>query len=386
MNPRLLAAFAALACSLMLAPNASAAKGMELAVQDDAVFVNGLYSGGRIGFKLADGLNASWVRANVSWAYVVGRDARKKKAPKHITYNWTGYDNVVQFAASRGMRVQLALAGPAPAWATGDHKVGHLKPKAGPFKAFAQAAAEHFRGRVTRYSIWNEPNYVGWITPLNSAARSYRGLYTRGYAAIKKVDPNAQVLFGETAPYALKNRATAPLKFVRDVTCATPNYRKARSCGTLKTDGFAHHPYDFDHPPTFRYPGADNVTLGTLDRLTSALGKLRKARLLTTPTGGVPDLYLTEYGYFARGKRRVSASKQGSYLVKAFTMAQKNPRVKQMLQYLLVQPTTKYSSFDTSIASRSGHPTAAYKKLAAWAKRARKAGKITGASASAAVR
>ncbi len=386
MNPRFKLCLFAVACSFLLAPSAFAAKHMEFAVQDDAVFVNGLYSGGKIGFKLAQGLNASWVRANVSWSYVVKRDAKRKRAPKHVTYNWTGYDNVVQFAASRGIHVQLALTGPAPAWATGDHRVGHMKPKAGPFKEFARAAAEHFRGRVTRYSIWNEPNYVGWIAPLSSAARTYRGLYTRGYAAIKAVDPTAQVLFGETSPYALKNRATAPLKFLRDVTCAKPTYKKARSCGTLKTDGVAHHPYDFDHAPAYRFPGADNVTLATVGRLTTALSKLRKARLLTTPTGGVPYVYLTEYGYFSSGKRRLSASKQGSYLVKAFTMAQKNPRVKQMLQYLLVKPTKKYAFFDTSIASRAGHGTTAYKKLAAWAKRAAKAGKIMSASAAAAVR
>jgi hypothetical protein len=375
----------ALACALLVppAPAALAAKGMELAIQDDFTLVNELPSVAyrQKSLTLADGLHASWVRANVNWSYVVGSAAKKKNAPKNIVYNWSGYDRLVDQAAAKGIHVQLALTGPAPAYAAGNHRMGPYKPKASAFKVFAREAAVHFAGRVTRYSIWNEPNYVSWISPLSAGPRVYRSLYTTGYAAIKKADPAASVLIAETSPYALKKRATAPLAFLRGVTCANASYHKARSCSTLKTDGYAHHPYDFDHKPTYKYPGKDNVTLGTLSRLTSALSKLKKAKLLTTPSGGVPYLYLTEYGYFASGKRKIAASKQGSYLVQAFTMAQKNPHVKQMLQYLLVQPGRKYRSFDTSIASTKAKPTAAYKKLAAWAKKAAAAGRIATASA-----
>jgi hypothetical protein len=376
---------AALSCAL-LAPtpqSASAAEGMEVAVQDDSSFVTELPRPGyRLkALKLATGLNASWIRANVQWNYVVGRAAKKRTAPKRIDYNWTGYDLLVEAAAARGINVQLALTGPAPAWATANHKVGPLEPKAAPFKVFARDAAEHFKGRVTRYSIWNEPNYVSWISPLESAARVYRGLYVAGYSAIKNIDRDAQVLIAETSPYAIKRRATAPLEFLRDVTCANAQYRKARSCGTLKTDGFAHHPYDFRHAPTYKYPGKDNVTLATLGRLESALFRLKQAKLLTTPTGGEPDLYLTEYGYFSSGKYGLSSSKQGQYLVRAFDLAQKDPRVQQMLQYVLIQPSSKYRFFDTSIASRKGAPRTAFKKLAAWAKRAVAAGEIAAATA-----
>jgi hypothetical protein len=373
----------ALASALLLpaVPSARAAQGMELAVQDDSAFVIELPRPGyrEKAMKLAVKLNASWIRANVQWEYVVGRAAKKKKAPKNIQYNWTGYDALIDSAARRGIHVQLALTGPAPAWATANHKVGAVKPKAAPFKVFARAAAEHFRGRVTRYSIWNEPNYVSWISPLNAAARVYRGLYTSGYSAIKAADPGAQVLIAETSPYALPKRATSPLAFLRGVTCANSHYGKAGSCGTLKTDGFAHHPYDFRHSPTYRYPGADNVTLATLSRLTTALSKLKAANLLTTPSGGVPDVYLTEYGFFSSGKYKISRAKQGSYLVQAFKMAQKNPRVRQLVQYVLIQPSSKYRFFDTSIATRSGGPTSAFKTLAAWAKAAVAAGQIAAA-------
>jgi hypothetical protein len=90
----------------------------------------------------------------------------------------------------------------------------------------------------------------------------------------------------------------------------------------------------------------------------------------------VPYVYLTEYGYFASGKYKLSESKRGKYLVQAFNLALKNKRVKQMLQFLLLKPPSKFLFFDTSLASRSGKPGGAYKKLAAWAKKEAKRGQI----------
>jgi hypothetical protein len=365
---------------LPVVPSAHAARGMEVAVQDDNTLVIQIPRPGyrAKGLKLASQLNVSWIRANVPWTYVTLKYAKKKKEPKNIVYNWTGYDALLTAAAQRGIQVQLALIGRAPAWATGNHKIGVDRVKASAFKAFATAAAEHFRGRVTRYSIWNEPNLRGWLSPISRAPALYRALYLTGYSAIKQADPAAKVFIAETSPYELGRgrNAMAPLKFLRGVTCATASYKRARNCATLKADGFAHHPYDFAHKPTYKYPGKDNVTLGTLGRLTTALQKLKNANLLTTPTGGVPQLYLTEYGYFGSGKYKLPRSKQGSYLVQAFTMAQKNPHVKQLVQFLLVKPRGTFKAFDTSIATRAAAPTLAFKKLAAWTKKAVRLGQI----------
>jgi hypothetical protein len=379
--------FSKLACTLvmtvamlagMTVTGASAARHMEVAVQDDPVLFQGFYSTPQKGLKLAQQLHTSRVRVNVVWSYVVGRDSRKKKAPKHIKYNWSGYDLLIANAKPFGIKVQLVLTGPAPAWATGNHRKGVYKPKAKAFKAFATAAAKHFKGRgVDRYSIWNEPNYRGWLAPMKSSPKLYRGLYASGYSAIKRADRKAKVFIAETSPYATRRNSIAPLKFLRGVTCANKRYKRAHKCSRLKTDGFAHHPYDFKHKPTYKYPGKDNVTLATLGRLTSALSKLRKAKLLSTPSGGVPYLYLTEWGYFSSGKYKLSSSKQGKYLVQGFKMAQRNKRVKQMLQFLLVKPGGNFRHFDTSIASRGGKPSRAFKMLASWTKKAAKAGQIT---------
>lgn len=229
---------------------------------------------------------------------------------------------------------------------------------------------------MTRYSIWNEPNHASWLQPQSRAPRLYRALYEAGYRAVKHVDKDTEVLIGETAPYRIRGRAIAPLAFIRGVTCVDARYRR-HGCGPLRADGFAHHPYDFRHAPRYRYPGADNVTVGTLGRLVRALARLRSARALLARDGAAPPIYLTEYGYFSSGRQRVSASRQASYLKQAFTIAQRNPRVRQMLQYLLVTPPRKYRFFDTSLIRRDGLATKPYAALRSWAAVAARDGRIT---------
>jgi hypothetical protein len=113
-----------------------------------------------------------------------------------------------------------------------------------------------------------------------------------------------------------------------------------------------------------------------LHKLTRALDKLRKARALRTPAGKALDVYLTEFGYFARGKHEISDVKRAKYTVQAYDMALRNPRVHEMLYYLLVRPDPVHAFFDTSILGRRGQMSRPYRKLVSWAAKAAKAGRI----------
>jgi uncharacterized membrane protein YgcG len=368
----------ALGCAAALAAVpvvAHAATGMEIAVQDDAVLTSLSYYNRDKALDQAVQIHATRIRVNVTWTSVLGRQWRSRKAPRNPNYDFGAYDGIVDAATAKGLEVQFALTGPAPAFASGNHKVGPFAPKAKFYAGFARAVAEHFKGKVDRYSIWNEPNYAGWLAPQNRAPKLYRALYTAGYSAIKGADPNAQVLIGETSPYGLK-AATPPLQFLRGVTCTNKSWRPVGHCSPLKADGYAHHPYDFAHPPTFHYPGADNVTLSGLGKLTGALDKLAARHVLATPGGKALDVYLTEDGYFANGKYKVPPSTQAKRLTQAFQIAQGNSRVREMTQYLLVQPRGKFAFFDTSILDKRGHPRRAFKALAKWAASAARSGKI----------
>jgi hypothetical protein len=368
----LIAACVLLAGWLALAGDARAARGMELALQDDTTF---LQDGTRVSreraFQRARQLGVTRLRVNLLWTYTMGRSAsRARRKPKRIAYDFTEVDSLIDAAAKRGIRIHLSLTGPAPRWANAKKSLRRAwyKPNARYFGQFASIAAEHFAGRVDRYSIWNEPNYKTWLGPIKIAPRLYRSLYTRGYAAIKKADPRAKVLIGETSPYSVPGRATSPLAFLRKVTCANKSYRRARRCSPLRADGYAQHPYDFRHAPQYQYPGRDNVTIGTLRRLTRALDRLSRARLLRKNGRGRMPVYLTEYGYFASGRRALPKRIRSRYLQRAYSIALRNSRVKSQLQYLLVAPTRRSTSafFNLALLTPRGKPYPQFKALRRW--------------------
>ena len=337
-------------------------RGLEVALQDNGVFLERSYYDREAALGQARQLGVSWMRTNVLWA-------RVEVAPGR--FDWSQYDSLVDAASRAGLSVQMSLTGPAPRWATGDGSRGVFRPDDAAFGRFARAAALHFRGRVHRYSIWNEPNFVAWIKPLDEAPAIYRRLYLAGWDAVKGVDPDAQVLIGETAAYEKRGRATAPLAFLRALAC--------RGCPELRADGYAHHPYEFTDPPETPYPGADNVTIGSLGRLTSTLDGLAAQRRLATPDGKPLPVYLTEFGYFGSGKHALPDPVRADWLVRAYAIAERMyPRVRQLLQYLLVEarPGTPGAHFDTGIVSLSGRPEQPFSALAAWAARERRLGRV----------
>jgi hypothetical protein len=335
-----------------------AARGMELALQDDATFLVG---GKRVprerAFTYARQLGVTRLRVNLLWAYTMPADvytARRK--PAKIQYLFDSIDTLVDEAADHGIRVHLSLTGPAPRWARPKSSIRQAwyKPSSREFGKWAGVVAEHFAGRVDRYSIWNEPNWVGWLAPLKSGASQYRGLYSRGYAAIKKADPKAKVFIGETAPYQRRGLSTAPIAFLRSLACVNTRYKRVHKCTKLKADGYAHHPYDFTHSPRFKRPGADNVSMGTLSRLTRALDRLSHSGQLRRNGGGKLGIYLNEFGFFSSGHRALPRATRGKYMGDGFKIALANGRVKSMLQYLLVQPPKHDPGVDFNLALISG--------------------------------
>jgi hypothetical protein len=361
----------ACAAALAAAPVANA-RPFEVGAQDDGVFL-GHYGDRTKAFTLAGRLRASRIRVMVQWSKVLGPQATLRRTPRVPRWNFGELDSLLGAADANRVKVQMVLTGPAPAFATANHAVGPYKPNARQFARFVAAVVRHFKGRVDRYSIWNEPNHKGWLAPVAAAPRLYRALYASGYRTVKRIDPGAQVLIGETVPYDIHDGRTAmaPLRFLRQMLCVDARYRHSR-CGHVNADGYAHHPYDFTHAPTYRYPGAENVTIATLGRLTSALDKLRRIGALRGPGGGKLPVYLTEYGYFVAGTRRIPESRRARYLVGAFKIAIANPRVREMVQYLLIEPPRGSAGefFSTWLANRAGTPLPAFRALAAYLKKA----------------
>ena len=354
----LLAATLVLAVLALAPSSASAARGMETALQDDLAFVHQHFADKRFtrerALQRARELRVSWIRINMEWERVELHPRR---------YDFSYYDEAIEAIRRAGMHVQVTLAGDAPAFATGNGIAGKYKPSVSRFAAFAAAAATHYRGRVRRYSLWNEPNWFTWLQPPAQAPRMYRELFRAGYSAIKGVAPESQVLFGETSPLLVPGRSKAPLDFLRKVFCVDRNYKPVRRCPRIVADGYAQHPYDFTRAPEVPNPNPDNVTMAQLSKLTGALDKLARRGLLRTPAGRPLDLWLTEFGYFQKGPRRISQARRAAYTKRAWAIARRNRRVRQMLQYMLISPPKTWEFFDTAILDRSGNPLPVFRAL-----------------------
>ncbi len=372
----LTALVALVALAAACAPGAHAARGMEVAIQDDPLF---LYRDLPPGVSLDDAmayakkLHVTWIRVNMAWNHVLlASQVNARKAPRKPSYQWGAWDALVADAARNHIHVEFVVMGAAPAYATANHKAGVYKPSAKLFGQFVTAVAKHFYPRVTRYSIWNEPNFVGFLGPKSQQASLYRGLYQAAYASLRRYARKAQVLMGETAP-DVDGRFTAPLAFLRGVTCVDSRYRsRNRHCPRLTADGYAIHPYNYNHGPTYTRVGRDDVTIGTLGHLTAALDKLRRLGALRTPRGGAMPVYLTEFGYLAKRSTHQRAwpeSSRSRWIPQAFGIAQRNSRVRQMLQYELFAPPcpSSWCFWDTALITRTGQRRATFTALQKWA-------------------
>jgi hypothetical protein len=374
---------AALAASAAVPRDAEAARNLEIALQDDSVFVSNRFFNRERAFRYARAIGVTRLRVNANWAYSMPTSqSRARRKPKQVLWTFYGLDSLIDAAAKHGIRVHLSLTGPAPRWASGNRRISGYRPNTRYFTDFASALAAHVKGRVDRFSIWNEPNWRTWLGPQTRAPSMYRSLYLRGYAAIKKADPSAKVLIGETSPYARNGYSTGPITFLRRLACLDKRWRRVRRCSVLRADGYAHHPYDFRNAPSYRYPGADNATMGTLSHLTRAIDRVSRRGALRYNGRGRMPVYLTEFGYFAAGHRALPARQRSRYLAQAFQMALANGRVRSQLQYLLVSPPRNSAGgfFNTGLISRTGAKHPQYRALQRWYRRNRGRVKRPGAA------
>jgi hypothetical protein len=99
----------------------------------------------------AKALGVSWVRIDFNWYQV---------QPTATKTDWSLFDKLINEATKRGLKVFPTL-GYGPDWACEadkDGKSNNNVPKAGKYQAFCQAAAARYKGKITHWGLWNEPN------------------------------------------------------------------------------------------------------------------------------------------------------------------------------------------------------------------------------------
>jgi hypothetical protein len=207
------AALAAVAATLAMAAPVRASPHQESILMDDQLFV---YSKpDELDRRLAEAkaLGFDRIRVSVYWGLLApGSDKKEKPSSPYPPSDprfygqskWDRYDRVAALAAKHGLGVLFSLTGPSPLWATGTPEGGRSdvedswNPDAGEWESFVTAAGTRYSGtyrdeheepsllpllppertegpvlpRVDTWSIWNEPNHGGWLTPQWQAPRA----------------------------------------------------------------------------------------------------------------------------------------------------------------------------------------------------------------------
>jgi len=200
-----------------------------------------------------------------------------------------------------------------PAWANGGRGQTVPPRQAADFARFARWTARHFRGRVTAWEVWNEPNDKSFW---RGSARRYVHLLRTAYPAIKAGDRNALVVFGGLVHNDDRFLARAYAAGAR---------------GTF--DVMATHSYQGDAPPETPDGGNDWWLLTHVPAI---------HELMTRHGDGGKPIWFTELGWSVHGnqlgmpfwQRGVTAEEQAAYLTRALELVElRYPYVERVYWY-----------------------------------------------------
>jgi hypothetical protein len=339
-----------------------------------------------------DALGADSVRSLVLWSRVApGRRPRDAADPRaYPAAAWDPYDDLVRGARVRGLGLILSPSTPMPVWASRcRHRTATCKPDPAAYRAFVRALGRRYSGayadenqgrgvlpRVRRWSLLNEPNQPGWLTPQYERKRGrlvaiapavYRALARAGIAGLRASGHGRdQVLLGETSPIGRTTgpparRPIAPVRFLRQLFCLRGAPRAGcKRFKRLAVSGFAHHPYPRggSRPPAVPPQAAGEITISAPSRLTRVLDEAARARRIP---GRLP-VYYTEFGFQTNPPDRmfgVGLARQAAYLNQSDWMAYRDRRVRAVAQYKLIDDEPM-PSFQSGLRFADGRRKPAY--------------------------
>jgi hypothetical protein len=313
-----------------------------------------------------------WIRVVMYWREVAPAP-RRNGVPQFdqtdpLAYNWGVYERLISEARARGLHVLVTPSGPGPDWATLGHN-GVSYPSPTRFGRFMTAVGRQFGSRIRYWSIWNEPNHPQFLRPQYRrhkaySPRLYRRLFLAAHKALNRTgNRRDRVLMGETAPRGNRH-VVFPIRFLRGALCLNKHYRKKRRCKKLPADGYAHHPYTTRSGPYFVSPRRNDVTIGSLGRLTRALNRAARAHAIRRHM----PIYLTEFGIQSKPDPvyGVSQKRQAEYRSIGEHIAYRNRRVRAISQYLMRDDRpgrgrNRYGGFESGLRFHGGRKKLAYR-------------------------
>ena len=221
------------------------------------------------------------------------------------TFDFSGYDRRVSAAVVAKVD-HIAMLGYGNPWATTKTSTDIFYPPDDPadFARFVKATVSRYKGKISTYEIWNEPNagFRFWKTNPTGDPAAFGALLKAAYKAAHEADPGARVLFG--GPFFHDQVIPGHLAFLADTYKKHPDLSK-------HFDGMALHPYAL-YPPSVG-PEQLNAWERPVDLMLS-----RVRDLMAKHGGGDKPIFTTEVGWPVW--KQVTQAQQAQYLARSFLL------------------------------------------------------------------
>jgi len=130
--------------------------------------------------KVAQTAGVKWSREEFQWARI---------EPRRGEFQWDFYDRMLAIAQEHGIQVYAIVA----YWSTWTRP--YTTEGIDDYVRYLEALVRRYGHDIRQWEIWNEPNIFFWQGPKDL----YADLLKKSYAAIKAIDPEAEVLGLSTA-------------------------------------------------------------------------------------------------------------------------------------------------------------------------------------------
>jgi hypothetical protein len=272
-------------------------------------------------------LHAKVSRGSFLWSHI---------EPNQGTRDWSVTDDVVNKLTAANIDPLMVAYG-SPAWANGSSNFLVVPTDSAAFANwvaayadFMAAAATRYKGRVTKWELWNEENQHFFWQPKPNVTQ-YSIWFKAVYAAIKAADPSATVAVGgmvglccgPTGDYSGE-------AFLKDVYAAG-----------ITPDAVAIHPYTGNPTSTTAYQN-DFSDIAVIHSIMVANGQA------TTP------MWITEWGWGTTGS---TAATVASWLTTSLNLIATQYKYVTVATYFQLQdlpPQYYYGLYDSSWNLKAG--------------------------------
>ena len=252
------------------------------------------------------------------------------------TYDWSELDRLLEGAEARDMQISLLLT-QTPDWVHPDltqtESRGYVRELTAPkgdaelqhWSNFVHDVVERYKGKVTHYEIWNEPNLSFFWRPEPDPAE-YAALLRAAYLSAKETDPEATIVFG--------GLSTNDLGYLNEYYEITKRSYPDAASSAYFFDVLGVHPYSADRSPDrYTKSAIHQGRFGGVDR--NFLGFRRMKELMDNQEGSSKDLFLSEYGFSTTQTwmKAVPDFRRALYLKRAYDLARETPYVNGLSWY-----------------------------------------------------